>query len=96
MADTPGATAPVRKTAHIDFHTINADGDKLFSIRENIPLEDAIEQASCFAATVADLVNQAALDGDTYQLWAAAYLADMSKAILDSACAAMYREKRHG
>nr|MBP8195200.1 DUF3077 domain-containing protein [Azonexus sp.] len=59
------------------------------------PFEVALEQASCFAATVADLVSQAALDEDTYQLWAASYLAEMSKAILESACKAMYREKRH-
>lgn len=96
MADnTAGADAPVRKTAPLDFFSYNAAGEKLFSIREDIPFEVALEQASCFAATVADLVSQAALDEDTYQLWAASYLAEMSKAILESACKAMYGEKRH-
>ena len=65
------------------FFPCNADKDCLFVVPENIPITDALNQASCFLASAAGIVyaNDCNEEGD----YAKVYLIEMAKGIIDSA-----------
>lgn len=99
MAHTAkGATAP-RTTTFVSFEEINPEGDMLFAVRPGVSATDALERASCYMASARDNVAQLALElsegGHNDRVWAAYYLMNMAKAVLDAATRAVYEEERN-
>lgn len=96
MALTPGASAPTpqRVTKHHRFFQVNLRGDLLFCVREDIPAANALEQASNFLDAAVAAVYQAAEASDTAVAYAAAYLTEMAKAIVDAAVIAIGQEQK--
>ena len=79
---------PYIKAAY-PFFSCNPEGDALFSVREGVPAIDALEYASTFLSVASATAHNAALSTNDEQSFAAAYLIDMSKAIVDAAIKAM-------
>jgi len=97
MTTDIGAPAPKRTTAKHPFFPCNPCGDLLFSVRADVPVSDALEQASCFLAAAKTAVYEAAGDTQNENFFGAAYLVEMSKAIVDAAILSINKEKRnHG
>ena len=88
-----GATAPKRVTAQHPFFSCSPNGAPLFSVRPNIPLDDAIDIASCFLASALDTVEQVAQNVGGDLIHGAVYLIEMSKAVVDSAAGSVMRQE---
>lgn len=80
---TPGTSTPSRVTSHFPFFGCNASGDRLFSVRADVPLPDALEQASCLLAVARDAAYQVA-ESLRSAAYGPAYLIEMAKAVVDS------------
>lgn len=80
---TPGTSTPTRVTSHLPFFPCNPSGDRLFSVRADVPLPDALEQASCLLAVARDVTYQVA-EGLGSAAYGPAYLIEMAKAVVDS------------
>lgn len=99
MSDTQGAPAPApeRATAQHPFFSCNIRDDLLFSVRAGIPANDALEQASSFLAAAGSTVYQVAEKVGGESAYAAGYLVEMAKAIVDAAIIAIAEERNsHG
>jgi len=79
------STPKIRYTKEHAFFSCTVQKDALFTIREGIEFEDALSQASCFLASALKITEDLAFDNDSAQAWAAHYLVEISKAIVDSA-----------
>lgn len=75
----------VRRTAEKPFFSCNSKQDALFAVREGITLDDALCEASCLLSAAKDVMYAIASKDDAPEIWAAAYLVDMSKAVVDAA-----------
>ncbi len=84
-----------RTTAFTKFLSCNVQHQQLFSVNAGIPLLDALEQASCFLASADSIITEAAMQCDNGTVWAAAYLVEISKAIIDAAASAAAMENRN-
>ncbi len=93
---TPGASAPI--TTRTSFTRINAAGDLLFEVRPGVPAVDALEMASCYMASARDMASDCAqaYSGDQPDhFWAAFYLIEMAKAVLDASIKTLIQEINH-
>lgn len=86
---TPGATVP--RLAQHPFFSCNSEQERLFSVCEGVSILDALNQVSCFLAS-AQSAAESADGGDVRLIWAAAYLIEMSKAVVDSAINGLAKE----
>lgn len=89
--------APVtRKTVASPFFQANYAGQTLFAVAEGVPVDDALEWASCFLASVIDTLASLA-DEHTQepQFYTAVYLAQMAKAAVSASSSALAKESRH-
>ena len=88
--------APVtRKTVSSPFFQANYAGQTLFAVAEGVPVDDALEWASCFLASVIDTLASLA-DEHTHQpqFYTAVYLAQMAKAAVNASSSAIVKEVR--
>lgn len=95
---TPGTSAPSRVTSHLPFFGCNASRDCLFSVRPGVPLNDALETASCLLKSARGAIiarkglesvqaastSPNATPDDRSAIHGAAYLVEMPKGIIDS------------
>lgn len=75
----------IRYTKEHAFFSCTVNKQSLFTIRDGIEFEDALSQASCFLASALKITEDLAFEADSAQAWAANYLVEISKAIVDSA-----------
>lgn len=84
-------SAPVPRLAQHPFFSCNPEQERLFSVCEGVSILDALNQVSCFLAS-AQSAAESADGGDAGLIWAAAYLIEMSKSIVDSAISGLVKE----
>lgn len=79
--------SPIPSTAGSTFFTqCGSPGQWLFRVNSGIPVEDALEHASNLLGCVQKLtLNVAMSDNDEAGVWAAHYLGEIAKAIIDDA-----------
>ncbi|MNF66105.1 hypothetical protein D3C84_478890 [compost metagenome] len=88
---------PVAKTlGKTPFSSCNPDGQMLFRINPDICVEDALEHASCLM----DCVNRLSQFGTTEEnsesaIWAAHYLGEMAKAIIDDVTLGLFQARNN-
>ncbi len=85
MPNTSTSAAAPAVTRSIPFHTCSSDKTPLFAVLPGVPLEDALERASCALAAILRIVQQAAADHDDEILFGAVFQLEAVKAIVDSA-----------
>lgn len=90
------SAAKIRTTKVHPFFSCNIDKQALFSINPNIEIDDAISQASCFLSSALKITEDLAVDNGSAQAWAAYYLIEISKAIIDSAIYSSEFGENHG
>ncbi|MCF8986662.1 DUF3077 domain-containing protein [Pseudomonas syringae] len=78
MSTFQGSTA-----GHTTFARCNSQNQPLFSVNAGISCEEALEHASVLADCINKLTLQAGMNDDSSAAWAAHYLGDMVKAIID-------------
>jgi len=92
----PAAPAtPMCKTAGYPFFLCNLQKDRLFCVREGIPLEGALEQASLFlesAQAIAGVAEEVVPEA----IYGAGYLIEMARAVVDAAVSAIHAEDMAG
>lgn len=97
MAINKGAAAPIITTAFAEFSPCNPERDALLAVNPGVSVKDALEKAQVFLTSVDHLVNSIADQTDDGNAWAAIYLLDMSRAIIQSSVQAiLMEEKRNG
>lgn len=92
-----GASAPDRRTSYHEFFKAN-QRDELFSVRENVSADDAMQMASCFIGSAARILMQVADAGnyeDQQALYGALYLVEMAEGVVDAAVLGLAKEKSH-
>ena len=79
-----------------NFSGCNLDGKNLFKVNPEVSVTDALEHASCLMACVDKLTAMAAceLDDSGAALWAAHYLNEMAKALVDDVTAGVFISSR--
>ncbi|MFA7239326.1 MAG: DUF3077 domain-containing protein [Sulfuricellaceae bacterium] len=92
---TPAASTPKHQTAGYPFFSCNPQKDKLFSVREGIPLEGALLQASLFLDS-AQAITSNADDTVPEMIFGAAYLIELAKAVVDAIVFAAHAEEMGG
>ncbi|MBD8805696.1 MULTISPECIES: DUF3077 domain-containing protein [Pseudomonas syringae group] len=70
-------------TGHTAFAKYNARNQPLFSVNAGVSCEEALEHASVLTDCINKLTLQAGMNDDSSAAWAAHYLGDMVKAIID-------------
>ena len=75
----------IRTTKEYAFFSCNIDRQALFTIRDGVELDDALNQASAFLSSALKITEEMAFEHDSAIAWAAHYLIETSKAIVDSA-----------
>lgn len=74
-----------RKTRLNKFFAFNPNGDALFAGNADIDLTDSLEQASTFLSAAEQVVrNLAMMNGGNESAFAALYLVEMSRALVDA------------
>ncbi len=74
-----------RKTRFTKFFSCNPNRDALFAINADVDLDDALEQASTFLCSAEKVVRDLAMmNGGNESAFAALYLVQMSKALVDA------------
>lgn len=80
-----------RVTAEHSFFSCDPSGTALFTVRADVSIDSALNSAAALLDTAFALMTEAATDmeggklPDSRRAWAAAYLAEMSKALVDAA-----------
>ncbi|MFA7239666.1 MAG: DUF3077 domain-containing protein [Sulfuricellaceae bacterium] len=92
---SPATATPKHQTADYPFFSCSPQKDKLFSVREGIPQEGALEQASLFLES-AQAIAGIAEDVTPAVVYGAAYLIEMAKAIVDATVYAAHAEEMAG
>lgn len=85
------------KTAGVtSFSGCNLDEQYLFKVNPEVPVSDALEHASCLMECVNKLTVMAAceLDDPGAALWAAHYLNEMAKALVDDVTTGVFIASR--
>lgn len=77
------APAPKRGTASHDF--FKSSKGNIFAVREGLPIQEVLGEASCILAVAMDLCYRIADDTESTQTYGAAYLLEMAKGLLDAA-----------
>ncbi|MER2099652.1 MAG: DUF3077 domain-containing protein [Pseudomonas qingdaonensis] len=88
--------SPIKTAGVSHFSTIDPQAGELFSVNPGVCVEDALEHASCLM----NCVNQLTLLGATEEnpgatIWAAHYLGEMAKAIIDDVATGLFRARGH-
>lgn len=70
----------------------------LFSVNEGVPVVAALERASCYLATIRDLLNKALVDPDcncdeSPEIWGIDALILSTKALVDSSVSGLINQK---
>ncbi|KPX50606.1 DUF3077 domain-containing protein [Pseudomonas amygdali] len=68
---------------HTTFAKCNSQNQALFSVNAGISCEEALEHASLQTDCINKLTLQAGMNDDSSAAWAAHYLGDIVKAIID-------------
>lgn len=76
-------------TVQHDFHSVSANGDKLFSVRAGIPLSDAFDQLSLLvnsAGATVEVLASECKDSENIPgaLWQSVHLLNFSQALIQS------------
>jgi len=76
--------SPQTTVGHTEFSRINTDGQMLFRVNSGVSIEDALEAVSHLQCCANQLTLDAAMsdDGERFS-WAAHYLGEMAKALID-------------
>ncbi|MCC7311092.1 MAG: DUF3077 domain-containing protein [Sulfuritalea sp.] len=91
--DLQAPIAGTRKTQFKKFFSCNPNQDALFAINADIDLDDALEQASTFLSSAEKVVRDLAMmNGGNESAFAALYLVQMSKALVDASILSEARE----
>lgn len=77
--------SPIRVTKKHPFFSCNLNKQSLFTVRKDIELDDALSQASCFLASALRISEDLAIAQNSEVAWAANYLIEISKALIESA-----------
>jgi hypothetical protein len=80
-----------RKTAQHVFFPCNPDGDRLFSVREGILVEEAVNSASAILGAAHETIKRIADKHDDEELWGASYLIEMATAVMEAASRGIVR-----
>lgn len=89
--------AVTHKTVSSPFFQANYTGQTLFAVAEGVPVDDALEWAACFLASVIDILDALADEhAQSPQFFTAVYLAQMAKAAVNASSSALNKESRHG
>ncbi|MCY1282008.1 hypothetical protein D9M68_619470 [compost metagenome] len=68
------------------FAECNPQGQALFVVAEGVPVADALQHASNLLACINNLTRSAAVERiDDEAIWAAHYLGEMAKAVIEAA-----------
>lgn len=96
MANTPqGATASL-KTVSSKFFQANSSGQQLFAVVDGVPVEDALNWASCLIASVIDTLESLADEhGGEPQFFTAMYVAQMAQAAVNASNLALKKGAGH-
>jgi hypothetical protein len=81
-----------RKTEEHGFFSCNPDGDNLFSVRQGLPVDDAISVASAIMASATETIRSMAEKHDDSELWGALYLLEMVGATMAAASRGLMAE----
>ena len=81
-----------RKTRFTKFFSCNPQQDALFAINGGIALDDALEQASTFLCSAEQVVRSLALNGGGESAFAALYLVEISRALVNASILAEAEE----
>lgn len=81
-----------RKTAQHDFFSSGVNGERLFSIREGVPVDDAVNSASAMLAAAHETIKRIAEKHDDEELWGASYLLQMAAATMQAAACGLIAE----
>lgn len=80
------------KTTAFEFFRATGDGKNLFSVAEGIPIEDALQWASCLLESAIAAMRLASDEnGDVYP---ALYLTDMAKAVINASSKAIENQDK--
>ena len=86
---TPAATT----TPH-SFHPMGPSTGGLFDVCADLPALAALEQASCFLASVYHTLQDVADDPHPESIYGAVYLTSMAKAVVDSVAKGLMQQQR--
>ena len=78
-----------RTKSALPFFPFNADGNPMFAVQKGVPLRDALEQASSFLSIASTAARDAGVKNDDETAFTAAYLVDMSNALVNAVIASM-------
>lgn len=79
------------KTSFGNYGSVNKP---LFSIKAGVPIEEALEHASCLMGCIRDLTPIDSVDSDAgTRAWSAHYLSAMAKALIDDAVNSMHEQE---
>lgn len=91
-------TSAPRVTASFPFFSCNADQQPLFEVRAGLSVRDAIELASTMLAAADDAAYHACELCNSFEnrhtMWAAAYLIETARAVVNSCATALMNEER--
>jgi hypothetical protein len=79
-----------RTTSPFAFRPCTSEQEPLFTVRDGIPLDDALEMAGNILSSARDAAQAAgmAAKDDAASIWATFYLVDMALAVINAAQAA--------
>ena len=89
------ANHPPRTSAQFPFFSVNPQGECLFSVNSDVPVEDALETASSYLLSALEVARSNADEAKTSHGWAAVYLIEMAQAIVCASSEALIEGRRH-
>lgn len=88
-------TSPIKTVGVAHFSKIDPLGGALFSINAGVCVEDALEHASCLMDCVTRLTQLGATESNSESaIWAAYYLGEMAKAIIDDVATGVFQARK--
>lgn len=75
------------KTTALEFFNATPDGQNLFSVAGGVPVENALQWASCFLESAIDSLHQAS--GENGDVFPGLYLVKMAKAVINASSEAI-------
>lgn len=85
---------PTATTTPHSFHPMGPSTGGLFDVHADLPALAALEQASCFLASVYHLLQDVADDPHPESIYGAVYLTSMAKAVVDSVAEGLMQQRR--
>lgn len=86
-------TVTIGKTSFGNYCAINKP---FFAVKSGVPIEEALEHASCLMGCIRDLTVIDSVDSDAgMRAWSAHYLSEMAKALIDDVVSAMHEKESH-